>query len=146
MSHHDDAEALIEALNTICDAIPDFGLGAKRELGALVRYASVPDACIVNTLGVIEDRPRVGKAVDLDPGHAYDTIEFSVAYAKVAGKLELMASGVRAAIMRRRAPVGRAVLIAIAIAKRMKYDVKASRRALARKQRRFPAKRRGKKA
>ncbi|HEY0159034.1 MAG TPA: hypothetical protein VGF28_17240 [Thermoanaerobaculia bacterium] len=139
MSHHDDAEAMLDALRTIAEAIPGFGLGTKRELGSLVRYASVPDGCIVNTLGVVADRPRLAAAVDLDIDAAYDAIEFTAAYKRVARKLELMAGAVRVAILRRRAPVGQAVLLALAVAKRMKYDVKASRRALAKKQRRFPA-------
>ena len=145
MSHRDDAAALLAALDIICDAIPGFGLGARQELGALIRHASVSDECIVNTVGLIEGQPRLGKAADLDRKQAYDAIEFSVEYGLVADKLERMASGVRAAIIRRRAPVGRAVLIAIAMAKRLKYDVKAVRKALAKKQRRFPPKRRRKK-
>jgi hypothetical protein len=146
MSHRDDAAALLAALDIICDAIPGFGMGAKQELGALVRHASVSNEAILTTAGMVDDRPQIAKAANLDRKDAYDAVEFSVEYGMVAEKLERMASGVRAAIIRRRAPVGRAVLIAIAVAKRLKYDITASRKALAKKQRKFPAKRRRKKA
>ena len=145
MSHRDDAAALLEALNDICDAIPGFGLGTRQELAALVRHASVSDECIVNTVGLVEGSPSLGKAAELDREQAYDAVEFSAEYGLVADKLERMASAVRAAIIRRRAPVGRAVLIAIAMAKRLRYDVKSVQKALAKKQRKFPAKKRRKK-
>jgi hypothetical protein len=145
MSHRDDAEALNEALKLIAGAVPGLAALPKRVLAGLIRYASVPDSCIHETIVLVRDMPGVAEAARLDADYAVDTMEFSAAYGSVADTLEGLARGVRVAVLQRRAEVGRSVLTAIAMAKRMKIDVKAAQKALARKQRRFPKKRRRKK-
>jgi hypothetical protein len=153
MAHQDDAEAIIKALNLIAEVIPDYGFPTAAEMRALVRYARVPDACIRATVVAVTGSPRLAQSAVLDAEDALDTIEFANAYEFVARKFETMARGVRYAIARRRARTGLQVLTAFAMAKRLlkthpelMRDVKTVRKHLAKKQRRFPGKRRRKKA
>jgi hypothetical protein len=119
-THHEAAQAIVEQLQRIREAIPHFAVPtAKRARAALAAAATLPPEFIALTDMARTIFPALVRGETTTPAEARDLREFADAYAPLADQFEAMAHFIRFTADSAKGKVGREALITYALATRL---------------------------
>jgi hypothetical protein len=119
-SHHEGAQALVQQLQRMREAIPHFAVPTvKRARQALVAAATLPPEFIELTAVARANFPALVRGESTTPDETRDLRAFAEAYAPLADQFEAMAQFVRFTVDLAKGKVGREALITYALATRL---------------------------
>ena len=116
-AHMNSAQALIERIRNMREAIPNFVLPTQRNRRSLVSVSTLPPEFIDLAASAVLNHPALVRGEAASPAEVRDLMEFARAYEAVADEFEMMAIFVRHSIATARNQAGHEALTTYALAR-----------------------------